>query len=348
MNLFKNLLQHNETLFKNELVLDYDYLPHTLKFRENQQQHIATIIKPLFVGRMGSNLLITGTPGIGKTAACRHVLRDMEQHSDKIASIYVNCWKHDTAYKVLVSICEQLGYKWVQNKKTNELMDEIAKILNKKAAVIVLDEVDKLKEEQVLYQIVEDVYKKCIIMITNNKEFLAFLDARTRSRLLPEVLEFEPYSYKETAAILDERKNAAFFDGVLKEEVFEQLVEAATSEKDLRVGLFLLKEAGNAAENRSSRTITKDDAEKAIAKIALFTQSSRALDDEEKEVLHIIKEHNGEQSAAIYELYKEVYNKSERTFRRKVASLKENKYIESKEGKDKDGYAVSYLYVKDS
>ena len=84
MNIFNKMLQHDETIFKNELVLEYDYLPHIIKFRENQQQHIATIIKPLFSGRMGSNLLITGRPGIGKTAACKHVLRDMEQHSDKI------------------------------------------------------------------------------------------------------------------------------------------------------------------------------------------------------------------------------------------------------------------------
>src|SRR3989338_8434588 len=63
---------------------------------------------------------------------------------------------------------------------TNELMDEIAKILNKKAAVIVLDEIDKLKEEQVIYQLVEDISKKCIIMITNEKDFLAILDQRRR------------------------------------------------------------------------------------------------------------------------------------------------------------------------
>ncbi|MBI5797519.1 AAA family ATPase, partial [Candidatus Woesearchaeota archaeon] len=296
MGLFNSMLQHGETIFKDELVLDYEYLPHILKFRENKQQHIATIIKPLFAGRMGSNLLITGKPGIGKTAACKHVLREMEQHSDKIFGIYVNCWKHDTAYKVLVDICQQLGYKWVQNKKTNELMDEIAKIANKKAVVIILDEVDKLKEEQVIYQLVEDIFKKCIIMITNDKDFLAILDQRTRSRLLPEILEFEPYSFKETQAILEERKKFAFYEGVLEEEVFEPLVEKTVEEEDIRTGLFLLKEAGNAAENRSSKKISPGDVEKAISKLTGFQQSKAILDDEEKELLKIIKEHHGESS----------------------------------------------------
>ncbi len=338
MTLFtKDFLQHDETVFKDELVLDYEYLPHILKFRENQQQHIATIIKPLFQGRMGSNLLITGKPGIGKTAACKHVLREMEQHSDKSIGLYVNCWKHNTVYKVLINICQQIGYKWVQNKKTNELMEEIAKILNKKAVVIILDEIDKLEEEQVIYQLVEDIYKKCIIMITNKKDFLSILDQRTRSRLLAEILEFEPYKYNEIQAILEERKKFAFYEGVLKEEPFQAIVEKCCEREDIRTGLFLLKEAGNAAENRSSRTISLEDVDKAIAKITVFNQTKALLDEEEKELLKIIKEHNGESITKVYEIYNEKFNKSDRTFRRKLLTLKENKLVEVRDDRELTG-----------
>ena len=342
------MLKHDETLFKDELVLDYEYLPHILKFRESQQQHIATIIKPLFAGRMGSSLLITGKSGIGKTAACKHVLREMEQHSDKITGIYVNCWKQDSAYKVLVDICQQIGFKWVQNKKTNELMDEIAKIINKKAAVIILDEVDKLKEEQVIYQLVEDIFKKCIIMITNDSDFLATLDQRTKSRLLPEVLEFEPYKYKEVQVILEERKKFAFYDGVFKEEIFEPIAEKCFQEQDIRVGLFLLKESGNSAELRSSRAIAEEDVTKAMNKITAFQQSKALLDDEEKELLKIIKEHSGESSLKIYQFYNEMYNKSDRTFRRKLATLKENKLVEIRDMKELTGETSPRIHFKKS
>ncbi len=346
MSLFNNILKHDETVFKDELILDYEYLPHILKFRENQQQYIATIIKPLFAGRMGSNLIVTGKPGIGKTAACKHVLREMEQHSNKITGIYINCWKHDSAYKIIVDICQQIGYKWVQNKKTNELMNEIAKVLNKKAAVIILDEIDKLKEEQVIYQLVEDLFKKCIIMITNDKDFFATLDQRTRSRLLPEIVEFEPYKHKEIYAILEERKKFAFFEGVLSEEEFEPLVNKTFEEEDLRVGLFLLKEAGNAAELRSSRKISKEDIEKAINKISSFQQSKSLLDNEEKELLKIIKEHSGESSIKIYQLYNELFNKSDRTFRRKLSTLKENKLIEVCDMKELTGESSPRIHFK--
>lgn len=346
MTLFtKDFLNYEETIFKESLVLDYDYLPHILKFRENQQQHIATIIKPLFVGRIGSNLLITGKPGIGKTAACRHVLREMEQFSDKIIGLYVNCWKHDTVYKVLVEICQQLNYKWVQNKKTDELMSEISKILNKKAAVIVLDEVDKLKEEQVIYQLSEDLFKKCIILITNDKEYLATLDPRTRSRLLPELLEFQPYTFQEILQILEERAKFAFYSGVITEEMLEKIAEKTFAEKDIRVGLFLLKESGNAAENRSSKKISIEDVESATLKITSFIQSKTPLDEEEKELLRLIKENEGLSTLKVYDLYNLKFNKSDRTFRRKISNLKENKFIEIKELKDTSNNLIPHLFL---
>ena len=346
MGVFDKILKYDETVFKDELVFDYDYLPHVLKFRENQQQHIATIIKPLFQGRNATNLVIIGKPGIGKTAACKHVLREMENYSDKIYGIYVNCWKNESAYKILVEICQQIGYKWIQNKKTTDLMREIASILNKKAAVIILDEADKLKEEQVVYQLLEDIYKKSIILIANEKDFLSHMDQRTRSRLVPEVLEFEPYSVKEIYDILDERRHGGFYPNVLDEELFEKIVEKTYELEDLRTGLFLLQSAGNAAEVRSSRKVSDEDVEKAIGKLGAFQSSKAVLDDEEREILKMIKENNGQPSSIICKLYQEQFEKSDRTFRRKVASLKEHKLIISKDETDEQGNLVPFLYLK--
>jgi archaeal cell division control protein 6 len=348
MGIFDRMLKHDESLFKNELVLDYEYLPHILKFREGQQEHIATIIKPLFQNRMGANLIITGKPGIGKTAACRHVLREMEKYSDKISGIYVNCWKNDTVHKIVLEICKQLGYKWVQNKNSNELINEIAKILNKKTAVIILDEADKLKEEQIIYYLLEEIYKKCLIMISNEKDFLSYLDQRTRSRLIPEILEFEAYSIKETFEILKERADVAFYPTVCQDEHIENIAEKAFEVGDLRTGLFLLKECGNAAENRSSRKIEISDIEKAIGKLSSFRESKTMLDEEERAVLNMIKKNNGLASSFYCDLYKKEFNKSDRTFRRKVASLKTSKLIISKDGKDVSGKIIPLLFVKEN
>jgi archaeal cell division control protein 6 len=346
MNVFDSMLKHDETLFRNEIVLDYDYLPHVLKFRESKQQHIATIIKPLLDGRTGGNLIILGKPGIGKTAACKHVLRDLEKFSDKVKGLYINCWKHDSSHKIALAMCDQLGYKWTQNKNTNELLKEIASVLNKRTAVIVFDEADKLKEEQIVYNLLEDIFKKSIIMIANEKDFYSYLDQRTRSRLVPEMLEFDPYSLKETYDILIERANIAYFDGVFDIEHFDRIVEKTCEVGDIRTGLFLLKECGNAAEMRSSRKIEQQDIEKALNKISSFMQSKVILDESEKEVLELIRENNGKLSTEICVLFVDKTGKSERTFRRRVTKLKSLNLVQAKDGKDSQGKIVPELYLK--
>ncbi|MCM2326064.1 MAG: AAA family ATPase, partial [Candidatus Woesearchaeota archaeon] len=84
MGLFEGMLKNNESLFMDPVVLDYDYLPKLLPFREKEQMHVANCIKPLFQGRNGKSLLIHGAPGIGKTAAIKHILRELEEQSDEI------------------------------------------------------------------------------------------------------------------------------------------------------------------------------------------------------------------------------------------------------------------------
>ena len=77
MSLFKDMLKDSETLFKNSIALDYDYIPKLIPYRENQQHFIANCIKPLFQNRNGRNCIVFGPPGIGKTVALRHVLQDL-------------------------------------------------------------------------------------------------------------------------------------------------------------------------------------------------------------------------------------------------------------------------------
>tara|TARA_Y100000031_G_C7923591_1_gene249403 strand:+ start:106 stop:396 length:291 start_codon:yes stop_codon:yes gene_type:complete len=76
------MLHSDESLFKNELALDYSFLPKILPHREQQQRYIATIIKPLLEDRNGKNLFIYGAPGIGKTAAMKHVINELEEETD--------------------------------------------------------------------------------------------------------------------------------------------------------------------------------------------------------------------------------------------------------------------------
>lgn len=339
MPLFKDILKNSESLIKDPIALDFDYIPKLLPYRENQQKYMATCIKPLFTEVNGKNLLIVGTQGIGKTAACKHVLRELEQETDDIHVLYINCWKKNSAYKMVVDICEQIGFKWIQNKRTDELLNEIVKILNKKSAVIVLDEIDKLDDFSVLYSLVEDVYKKSIFLITNEENWIVELDPRIKSRLMPNLLKFEPYNKEEIKGILKQRKDHAFVKDVFEEDAFNLIVEKTFEMNDIRAGLYLLKESASIAENKSSKKITFEEANEATNSLNHFKiKKVEDLIDDEKKILELIQQNSGKTIKELFDIYKNragegVY----RTFQRKITSLKESKMIDIEESTTPNG-----------
>ena len=271
MDFFDNHLKENESLFQDEMALDPEYMPKMMRFRENEQKQIADTIKPLLKKRTATNLFITGSPGIGKTLAIRHILRELEEKGldEEIFLVYVNCWKKETAHKIVLDICNQLDYRFTINKTTDQLITEISKIMNTKSAVIILDEIDKGESNafSVIYSLIEDIYRKSVILITNEKNFLAEIDQRIYSRLTPETIEFRPYTKEETYSILKERKEYAFAKGVFHEQALEIISKKAYEKNDLRIGLFLLRESGNIAERKLKKAVEVEDAEQAIKKI---------------------------------------------------------------------------------
>lgn len=332
MALFKDMLHSDESLFKNELALDYSFLPKILLHREQQQRYIAAIIKPLLDGKNGKNLFIYGAPGIGKTAAMRFVLNEMEEETDEVVPIYINCWQKNTTFKIIAEICEQLGYRLTHNKRTEELFEVVKNMLNKKSAVFAFDEVDKLEEIDFLYVILEEIYKKSVLLVTNYNNWVEDLDDRVKSRLMPETLEFKPYNLSETRDVLKQRMGYAFVPNVWDNDAFEMIVKKTAEAEDIRVGLHLMRESGNIAENSSSRKITLEHARDAITKINQFTiKKSTDLTEDERTILDIIKKNSEKKIGDLYNIYKEQEGKLVyKSFQRKIEKLEKNKFVSVK------------------
>jgi len=331
MSMFKDMLKDTESLFTTNVeALDFDYIPKLVPFREEEQRKIATCMKPLFQKRNGRNILVHGKPGIGKTVAVKHLLKELEEETDEIFSIFINCWQCNTTFKILNEICDQLGYKFTQNKKTEELIKVVKEIINKNSgAVLVFDEIDKVEDTDFLYLLLEEVYRKSIILITNYKSWFTGIDERTRSRLIPDLLEFKEYNAQETTQILKERMKYAFVPNVWEDDAFELLTKRTVERKDIRTGLFLIKETGQIAEDKSKKKIEKEDAEEALKKLESFSiKSSTDLIDIEKEILEMIKANNEMKIGDLFKLYaakgKDI---SYRTFQRKIKKLEEGKFI---------------------
>ncbi len=288
-NLFDDL-NVSSRLIVDAAALDFDYLPKLLMFRESEQKYIADCIKPLFSSGLGKNVLITGRPGIGKSTACRFVLRDLEEKGldSQVFPLYVNCWKNNTEHKLLLEICNLLGYKLIYNKTSAELLAIISKMINKKSAVVCLDEIDRLDDPSVLYNLIEEIYKKVIILITNNADFFATLDSRIHSRLVPEIINFKHYNYEETKKILNQRIELAFQKDSFEQDAFEEIAAKSAYEKDIRLGLSLLKESANIAEADNCLKVSKEHAVKAIQKFITYISPNEI----KPKIISLLKDNN--------------------------------------------------------
>ena len=140
--------------------------------------------------------------------------------------------------------------------------------------------------------------------------------------------EFRAYSYEETVDILRERVRYAFVPGVFDEDAFSTVAKRTYDGKDLRKGLFLLREAGEIAESASSRKITLPHAEKALAKLKDFSiKKIDTLAPDERRMLEIIDHNIGKTTKQIFDLFVKEEEMSYSSFQRRLKQLEKGKFI---------------------
>ncbi|MBI2657184.1 AAA family ATPase [Candidatus Woesearchaeota archaeon] len=329
--MFKDILGSSESLFRNDsdVPLDFSFIPKPVRYREKEQKEIAACMKPLFQEKTGRHIFVYGQPGVGKTVACKHLLREIEDETEEIIPIYINCWKHNTTFKIVIEICDLMDFKFVQNRKTEELFRWIKQNLNKKSAVFVLDEADKLEDLDFLYMILEEIERKAIVIIANYKEWISELDERIKSRLMPEIIEFRPYNHEETKGILKQRMDYAFQPNVWDNDAFELVAKKTAELQDIRTGLYLMKQSGLIAEDRSSRKITTEHAKLALEKIKDFSiKNPGELASDEQLILDLVKNNSGNKIGDFFRLYQQSGGKLVyKSFQRKIDKLQKSKFI---------------------
>ena len=213
--------------------------------------------------------------------------------------------------------------------------------------MLCFDEVDKLSEPAILYAVLEDLNKKSLLLITNDEAWFGKVDERIRSRMVPEHLEFEPYTFDETRGILHQRTEYAFVPGVWDADALDRVAERTFELEDIRSGLFLLREAGSAAEAKASRKILPAHADQALAKLKDFTLKNPAdLDAEAQFLLHLVKDSPDPAGHALYEAYKKKYDKSYKTFQRKARDLERAGLLIIEEGTSEQGGVEWVLRVR--
>lgn len=327
-----------EPLFKNKEVMRPAYTPEILPHREREINSLASVLVSALRGQTPSNILIYGKTGTGKTAVARYVGIELRRKGDelrkKVHFIYINCEVVDTQYRVLQNIANSFIRDWSERVPftgwpTDEVYAKLKQEMDKEdsVTVIILDEVDKLSGDEVLYNLSSmntelQKARLSIIGISNDLKFTEFLDPRVKSRLGEEAMVFPPYDAVQLQDIMRQRAAMAFKDDVLEDGVIPLCSALAAQEHgDARRALDLLRVAAELAERERSKRVQERHVRLAQAKIEVdrVTEVVRTLPTQSKLVLLstiLGEESNKDQKVTglttgeVFEIYAELCRKT--------------------------------------
>jgi len=328
------------------------FMPEILPHREKEINNLASVLVPALRDETPSNVFIYGKTGTGKTAVTKFVGKELLRKGDetrkKVNFIYINCEVVDTQYRLLQNIANHFIDEWSERIPftgwpTDEVFAKLKNMIEKQGGVtvIILDEVDKLKGDEALYnlsRINSDLgnSRVSIIGISNDLKYTEFLDPRVKSSLGEENMIFPPYDAGELQDILKQRIEIALKPNCIDEDVIPLCSALAAQEHgDARRALDLLRMSAELAERAKSPRITKKHVRLAQNKIEIdrIIEVVRTLPTQSKLILLAIllqEQHNKKigtkctiTTGEVYEIYKELSKKTrtDKLTQRRVADL---------------------------
>jgi cell division control protein 6 len=350
-DIFGHLL-NNDGLFIDREAMRPTYTPSILPHREKEINEIASTLVPALRGETPSNIFIYGKTGTGKTAVTRYVgdelLRKGVEIGKHINFVYINCEVVDTQYRLLQNIANHFINEWSERIPftgwpTDEVFTKLREMVDKTGGVtvIILDEVDKLKGDEALYNLSRinsnlKNAKVSIVGISNDLKFTEFLDPRVKSSLGEGNLIFPPYDASELRDILKQRIKLALKPDVIEDDVIPLCSALAAQEHgDARRALDLLRLSAELAERNNSLKVTKKYVRLAQNKIEIdrVIEVIRTLPTQSKIIIMSIllrEKHDSDKGTAgaittgeVYEVYKELCKKTrmDPLTQRRVADL---------------------------
>ncbi|MFW9928179.1 MAG: Cdc6/Cdc18 family protein [Candidatus Thorarchaeota archaeon] len=272
----------NYSLFKNENVLTFDYMPENLPHREKQIIEMTRYLKGIFLlndsnSSFRQSIILVGSVGTGKTSAAKRLGQDFESISEKkmknIQFIYrhLNCRRSRTVYLLLIELMKSLSPNFPHRGfSASELIYELLATLESLNLylLLTLDEIDYLfKDSEIntlLYTFTRindesnffSINRISLIVITRNQEFLYLLDSSTKSSLAKNIVIFPSYTQDELTDILQKRLSLGVKEDVFPMTLVKSIAKfAADKGGDARLAIEILWRSIKIAENSFSKEI---------------------------------------------------------------------------------------------
>ncbi len=278
------------SVFKNKEVLYPEYVPKRLPHREEQLRKLAEIYKVMITapGSASMRAMLVGGVGVGKTATARVFGRELRalarEHGIELRYVHVNCHRDRTLYEVVAEIVRQIGAPVpLRGLSPREMMLALMNFMEKNDiyALVTLDEFDyfvSVAGNDAVYFIVRlydeypDVKKRIsFLFIARDLSSLSYLDPTTESYILKHVIKFDPYKSKELFDILAARRDEAFYEGTVDDEVLQYIADMEGVDKggqgNARAAIEALLLAGEAADYEGSHKVTIEHVRKAFSHV---------------------------------------------------------------------------------
>ncbi|MFB6192719.1 MAG: Cdc6/Cdc18 family protein [Candidatus Nanohaloarchaea archaeon] len=332
------------SIIEDARVLSADYLPNKMVHRDSERQAIAENLKPILEGEQPIDMLLHGPPGTGKTAMANYVVEELENHASNLEYGSVQCFRNPSRFEAYYQLVRDMGeFVTRDGTATEELLDIIEEKARKRPMVVIIDELDQLKDESFLYDIsrLNTVGK---IMISNTETVFGRLDQRIQSSFSTrEDIRFESYSEKELTDILLDRRKHGLKPETVSRKQLERIAERSNG--DARVAIGTLRLAARKAEREGLEEITDSIIEESFSDAVEKDKSLslNRLNSHQRILYNVIKKEGDVAPGDLYEEYRSKAEepKNKRTLRRYLNKMQDFGLIEAKGEKRGRRYSIA-------
>jgi cell division control protein 6 len=272
-----SLFERDHDIYRDRDALREDYQPEELVGRDEELDTYQAALQPVINSEQPNNIFLYGKTGVGKTAATKYLLRhlreDARQYDDiELTVVFLNCDGLTSSYQIATHLVNELRDESNQISTTGypratvyemlwDALDDVGGTV-----LIVLDEIDHVEDDSILYQLPraranENVTESKIglIGISNDFSFRDDLSPKVKSSLCEQEIHFPAYNAQSLRKILKQRADVAFHDGVLSEEVIPLCAAyGAKDAGDARQSIDLLMKAGDLARDEDTDSVIED------------------------------------------------------------------------------------------
>jgi len=332
-----DLFTREDPIFATKELLEISHLPGEGRIvgRDDEISQLATAVNPAIFGQSPSNVLIYGKTGTGKSLCAKYVSRRLvETAGDEGVTAtfaYVDCAQDTTETQAVQTIADSVNEVAetdinIPDKglSTSTYYKRLWRILDQRfdVVVIILDEIDKLSDDDILMQLsrageagkITDC-KLGVLGISNKIQYKDRMDERVKSSLCEREFVFPPYDANQLRNIMEARSDA-FRDGVLEPSTIPRAAALAAREHgDARKAIDILRYAGEIAQSNGSTTVREQFVTQARqrAETDRFRELIRGSTPHSRYVLQalaVLSLSNGEQegfrTSRVYDIYENI------------------------------------------